>query len=63
MAPKVTGEVEAHILALACTDPPPGYTRWTLRMLADKNVELGFVDSLSFITVRLVLKKRNLSLT
>ena len=46
------GEGEAHLVALACQNPPAGYTRWTLRLLADKMVELEYVDSLSHETVR-----------
>jgi len=61
--PKVTGEVEAHIIALACSEPPQGYARWTLRLLADKSVELGFIDDLSHMAVKRLLKKRNISLT
>ena len=60
---KVTGEVEAHIIALACSDPPEGYSKWTLRLLADKTVELGYIESISHVTVSSVLKKMNLSLT
>jgi hypothetical protein len=60
---KVTGEVEAHIIALACADPPEGYSRWTVRLLADKCVELGFIESISAMTVNRTLKKTNLSLT
>ena len=60
---KVTGDVEAHIIALACSDPPEGYERWTVRLLADKCVELDYVDSLSHMTVSRVLKKTNLNLT
>ena len=60
---KVTGDVEAHIIALACSNPPEGYERWTVRLLADKCVELDYVDSLSHMTVSRVLKKTNLSLT
>lgn len=60
---KVTGEVEAHIIALACSDPPEGYSKWTLRLLADKTVELGYISSISHVTVSSVLKKMNLSLT
>ena len=60
---KVTGEVEAHIIALACSDPPEGYERWTVRLLADKCVELNYVESLSHMTVSRLLKKTNLSLT
>ncbi|MBQ6944570.1 MAG: helix-turn-helix domain-containing protein [Ruminococcus sp.] len=60
---KVTGEVEAHIIALACSDPPEGYSKWTLRLLADKTVELGYIESISHVTVSSVLKKMNLSLS
>ncbi len=60
---KVTGEVEAHIIALACGQPPEGYAKWTLRLLADKTVELGYIDSISHVTVSTILKKTNLSLT
>lgn len=60
---KVTGEVEAHIIALACGKPPEGYSKWTLRLLAEKTVELGYVDSISHATVSIVLKKMNISLT
>jgi hypothetical protein len=63
VAPKITGEVEARIIALACSEPPKGYARWTLRLLASKAVELNFVDSLSNVTVHTLLKKRNISLT
>ena len=55
---KVTREVEAHIIALACSNPPEGYERWTVRLLADKCVELNYVESLSHMTVSRVLKKR-----
>jgi len=61
--PKVTGEVEARIIALSCSEPPEGYARWTVRLLAQKAVELSFVDSLSHMTVERLLKKRNISLT
>ena len=60
---KVTGEVEARIIALACSEPPEGFARWTVRLLAGKSVELGFVDSLSHMTVERLLKKRNIGLT
>ena len=59
---KITGEVEAHIIALACSEPPKGCARWTLSLLAGKSVELGFVDGLSFKSVQRVLKKHSLSL-
>lgn len=61
--PKVDGELEAHIIALCCTKPPEGYERWTVRLLADKCVELGYIDSISHMTVSRTLKKTNLSLT
>lgn len=60
---KVTGEVEAHVIALACGNPPEGYSKWTLRLLADKTVELGYIDSISHVTISSILKKTNLSLT
>jgi len=53
-----SGEQRAKITALACTDPPEGYARWSLRLLADKLVELGIVDTISHVTVRQVLKKK-----
>ena len=55
--PKVDGRVEAHITRLACSTPPDGRNRWTLRLLADKVVELEILDSLSHETVRQTLKK------
>lgn len=54
---KVDGEREARLIALACSAPPEGRVRWTLRLLADKMVELEYVDELSHETVRRVLKK------
>ena len=59
---KVTGEVEAYIIATACSVAPEGKTRWTQQMLADKIVLDGLVESISGETVRLVLKKHSLSL-
>jgi len=61
--PKITGEVEAHIIALACGPVPEGCVKWTVRLLADKCVELNYIDSISFKSVQRVLKKRNLSRT
>jgi len=58
-ARKLDGEKEARLIALACSEPPQGHTRWTLRMLADKMVQLCYVDSVSHETVRQVLKKTN----
>jgi len=63
VAPKVTGDVEAHIIALACSEPPKGFARWTVTLLAKRSVELNYVDSLSHMTVQRLLKKRNISLT
>jgi len=60
--PKFTGEVEAKLTMLACSDPPEGAARWTLRLLADKMVELGYVDSISHVTVGEILKKTKSSL-
>ena len=57
------GDVRAKITALACSDPPEGYARWSLRLLADKAVELEYVDSISHMTIQEVLKKTNCSLT
>lgn len=58
---KIDGDVEAHLSQLACSEAPEGYNRWTLRLLADKVVELKIVESLSHESVRQVLKKANLS--
>lgn len=55
--PRIAGDVKAKITALACTDPPKGYARWTLRLLADRAVKLEYVDSISHEGVREVLKK------
>lgn len=60
--PKLDGEQEAKIIALACSEPPEGYARWSVRLLSSKAVELGFVDSLSHTTVHRLLKKQNISL-
>jgi len=59
---KLDGEGEAHLIALACSEPPEGQKHWTLRLLADRMVALEYVDSLSYQTVRRTLKKTNLSL-
>jgi len=58
----VDGDMEAHLIALACGEPPKGYARWSLRLLADKLVELRIADGISYETVRRTLKKTNLSL-
>ncbi len=54
---KLDGSAEAHLIALACSNPPEGRCQWTLQLLADKIVELKYVDTLSYETVRRVLKK------
>jgi hypothetical protein len=54
---KADGDFEAHLIALSCSDPPEGQAQWSLRLLADKVVELGNVESVSYKTVRRVLKK------
>ena len=58
---KVDGDLEAKIVQLCCSEPPKGFSKWALRMLADKVVELGYVDSLSHVSVHNTLKKTNLS--
>ena len=58
-ARRLDGEQEAHLIALMCSQAPEGQARWTLRLLADKMVELAYVDSVSHETVRQVLKKTN----
>ena len=55
--PTFGGQVRAKITALACSDPPEGYAKWSLRLLADKVVELEYVDSISHMTIQEVLKK------
>jgi transposase len=60
--PKIDGEVEAHLIALVCSYPPEGQARWTLRLLADKLVELELVDTISHVAVGDTLKKTNSSL-
>jgi len=56
---KADGDFEAHLIALSCSEPPEGYARWSLRLLADRVVELNYIDNISHETVRQVLKKRN----
>lgn|SRR5690554_5805873 len=60
--PKITGEVEAHLVAMVCSEPPEEYDRWTLRLLADRLVVLELVESISHVAVGEALKKMNLSL-
>jgi transposase len=59
---KTDGDVEAKLVKLCCSEPPKGFAKWSLRLLADKMVELNYVESISYVTVRSVLKKTNLSL-
>jgi transposase len=59
---KVDGDVEAKLVTLCCSKPPKGFAKWSLRLLADKMVELKYVDSISHVSVRTVLKKTNLNL-
>ena len=61
--PKITGDIEAKIIALACSEPPKGRTRWTLRLLEEKVVELQICDAISDNTIGRMLKKHHLSLT
>jgi hypothetical protein len=55
------GKVEAHLIAIRCSKPPEGSKRWTLSLLQDQMIALGYVDSISDETIRLMLKKMNLS--
>lgn len=57
--PQIDGMQRAQITALACSDAPQGYGRWSLRLLADKMVELGYCDSVSHMHVSRILKKTN----
>ena len=56
---KADGDFEAHLIALSCSEAPAGFSRWSLRLLADKMVELEYVESISHETVRRTLKKTN----
>ena len=55
----IDGENEAHLIALTCSDAPEGHSRWTLRLLGQRMVELGYVESVSHETIRQTLKKMN----
>ncbi|MCK4346191.1 MAG: helix-turn-helix domain-containing protein [Bacteroidales bacterium] len=59
---KVDGDTEAKLVTLCCSNPPEGFAKWSLRLLADKMVELNYLESISYVTVRSVLKKMNLNL-
>lgn len=58
---QIDGDFEAHLIALSCGEPPEGHSQWSLRLLADKMVELEYVESVSHETVRQALKKTNSS--
>jgi len=60
--PKITGELEARIIALACGKVPKGYAHWSLRLLAEKCVELQYSDTMSHMTISRLLKKHSLNL-
>ena len=60
--PKLDGKMEAQLTLLACSEPPDGRSKWTLRLLADKLVEMEVVDSISHMSVQRLLKKMKLSL-
>lgn len=57
----VTGEIEANVIALACSQPPDGFSKWSVRLLTQKVVELGIFEKVSRETVRRILKKHNSS--
>jgi hypothetical protein len=56
---KIDGDIEAHLVSIACSEPPKGFGRWSLRMLADRMIELNYVEKISYETVRKTLKKTN----
>ena len=55
--PRITGDVEARIIAIGCGTPPEGFAKWTVRLLADKAIELQIIDSISYVSVHRLLKK------
>jgi len=59
---KMDGDLEAKLVSICCSEPPEGFAKWSLRLLADKMVELNYIDYISHVTVSQVLKKTNLSL-
>ena len=61
-AKKTDGDFEAHLVALSCSEPPEGFCRWSLRLLADKVVELDYINNISHESIRRILKKTNSSL-
>lgn len=58
---KADGDFEAHLVALSCSEPPEGFSRWSFRLLAERVVELDYIENISHETVRRVLKKTKLS--
>ncbi|NEQ63460.1 MAG: helix-turn-helix domain-containing protein [Moorea sp. SIO4A1] len=60
--PTFTGDIEAQLVMLACSDPPTGHARWSLRLLADRLIELDVVETISHVTVGSLLKKTNCNL-
>jgi putative transposase len=60
--PKIDGRIEAQLTLLACSEPPDGRSKWTVRLLADKLVEMEVADSISHMSVQRLLKKMKLSL-
>lgn len=58
---KVDGELEAQLIAMSCSEAPEGFAKWSLRLLADKMVEMKYIESISHETIRKVLKKTNLN--
>ncbi len=58
---KIDGDIEAKLVQLCCSEPPEGFAKWSLRLLADRMVELEYIDYISHVTVGEVLKKTNLS--
>lgn len=60
-AKKIDGDIEAKLVQLCCSEPPEGFAKWSLRLLADRMVELKYIDYISHVTVGEVLKKTNLS--
>ena len=59
---KIDGDVEAKLVSLCCSDPPEGFGKCSLRMLADRMAELEYIESISYVSVRNILKKTNLNL-
>lgn len=56
---KTDGDFEANLVALCCSEPPKGFSKWSLRLLADKIVELKYVENITHVSIGSVLKKRN----